>query len=52
MVSFLSDRIVLSTLLYSIAIVIAFGPELRSSLARIRATERITSLESSEPRPS
>jgi hypothetical protein len=40
MVSFLSDRLVLSTLLYSIAIAIAFGPELRHSMARIRSNDR------------
>jgi hypothetical protein len=40
MASFLSDRILLSTLLYSIAVLIAFGPELRHSFARIRASEQ------------
>jgi hypothetical protein len=40
MVSFLSDRIVLSTLLYLIAIVIAFGPEIRHSVSRVRANDR------------
>ena len=39
MTSFLSDRILLSTLLYSIAVLIAFGPELRHSLVRTRTTD-------------
>ena len=47
MVSFLSDRVVLSTLLYSIAVVIAFGPELRHSVARIRANESALGSEAS-----
>lgn len=48
MTSFLSDRVVLSTLLYSIAVAIAFGPELRHSFARIRATEPPPDTESSD----
>jgi hypothetical protein len=48
MVSFLSDRVLLSTLLYSIAVLIAFGPEIRHSFARIRASERPASAEASE----
>lgn len=50
MTSFLNDRIILSTLLYSIAVVIAFGPELRHSFARIRADRSSTS-EPGESRP-
>ena len=49
MASFLSDRVLLSTLLYSIAVLIAFGPELRHSLARIRANERPGSGEANDP---
>jgi hypothetical protein len=49
MASFLSDRIILSTLLYSIAVVIAFGPELRHSFARIRATERPANTDADSP---
>jgi hypothetical protein len=49
MASFLSDRVLLSTLLYSIAVLIAFGPELRHSLARIRANERPASAEANDP---
>jgi hypothetical protein len=48
MASFLSDRIILSTLLYSIAVLIAFGPELRHSFARIRASERPASTDSGD----
>ena len=49
MASFLSDRVLLSTLLYSVAVLIAFGPEIRHSFARIRANDRLPSAESSEP---
>jgi len=48
--SLLSDRMILSTLLYSIAVLIAFGPELRHSFARIRA-ERPPSSDRSESEP-
>jgi hypothetical protein len=48
--SLLSDRMILSTLLYSIAVLIAFGPELRHSFARIRA-ERPPSSDGSESGP-
>ena len=43
-----SDRFILSALLYSIAILIAFGPELRHSFARIRANERAPQAETTE----
>jgi hypothetical protein len=49
MVSFLSDRVLLSTLLYSVAVLIAFGPEIRHSFARIRANERPASAEANDP---
>ena len=44
----LSDRFILSALLCSIAILIAFGPELRHSLARIRSSERAPQAETPE----
>lgn len=50
MVSFLSDRILLSTLLYSIAVLIAFGPELRLALARTRAGEPRPADDAPDPR--
>ena len=49
MVSFLSDRVLLSTLLYSVAVLIAFGPELRHSFARIRANDRPAGAEANDP---
>lgn len=49
MASFLSDRVLLSGLLYSIAVLIAFGPEIRHSFARIRANERPASSEANDP---
>jgi hypothetical protein len=42
MASFLSDRVLVSALLYSVAVLIAFGPEIRHSFARTRTTERPT----------
>ena len=48
MTSFFSDRVLLSTLLYSVAVLIAFGPEIRHSFARIRANDRPPSAEASE----
>ncbi|HWP67437.1 MAG TPA: hypothetical protein VNO26_16185 [Candidatus Limnocylindria bacterium] len=51
MTSFLGDRILLSTLLYFVAVLIAFGPEIRHSLARIRATEQPGRSDGSEPSP-
>ena len=50
MVSFFSDRILLSTLLYSIAVLIAFGPELRHSLARTRVGEPRRVDDAADPR--
>jgi hypothetical protein len=46
--SLFSDRFILSALLCSIAILIAFGPELRHSFARIRANERAPQAEAPE----
>lgn len=50
MMSFFSDRILLSTLLYSIAVLIAFGPELRLSLARTRTGEPRPADDAADPR--
>jgi len=49
MASFLSDRVLLSALLYSIAVLIAFGPEIRHSYARIRASEHPASANTTDP---
>jgi hypothetical protein len=49
MVSFLSDRVLVSALLYSVAVVIAFGPEIRHSFARTRATGRPGSPDPNDP---
>ena len=49
MVSLLSDRIFLSALLYSVAVAIAFGPEIRHSFARIRASDRPATADTNEP---
>ena len=46
--SFLTDRIILSTLLYSVAVLIAFGPELRHSFARIRTSDRAVHTDTSD----